>query len=89
VIYPTIRTFKFSPRAIAKSTLNASFEQASKHSTTTRLKLGISAVGQRCAVDNKQQKIQKHIGPKIGVTKTQKPSRQKPPKQTIRYEMKF
>jgi len=32
---------------MARSTLRASLEQESKHSNTTRLKFGISAVGQR------------------------------------------
>jgi len=58
---------------MAKSTLSVSFEQVSKHSTMTRLKLGISAVGQRYSSKKKTKKyytIQKGTYRIICVTKT-------------------
>ena len=43
---------------MANSTLSVSLEQASKHSSMTRLKRGISVVGQRYVADN----ISKQVG---------------------------
>jgi len=42
---------------MANSTRSVSFEQASKQSTMTRLKFGISATGQRYIAQNKGKKL--------------------------------
>ena len=66
IAYFYVATFKFSPRAMAKSTLSVSFEQASKHSTMTRLKLGISAVGQRYSSKKNKKNIIPYRKERIG-----------------------